>query len=175
MGSLNAKQEAFCREYIIDLNATQAAIRAGYSERTAQEQSSRLLSNVIVSDRVADLMRDRSSRVRIDADYVLNRLAEIDQMDVADILTEDGSLKPIKDWPKVWRTTLSGLDVMTVFSSEEATTESVLKKIKWPDKVKNLELLGKHVNVNAFAEKKQEGGNEDLAESISKLIDRLPS
>ena len=175
MGSLNAKQEAFCREYIIDLNATQAAIRAGYSERTAQEQSSRLLSNVIVSDRVAELMRERSSRVRIDADYVLNRLAEIDQMDVADILTEDGSLKPIKDWPKVWRTTLSGLDVMTVFNSEEATTESVLKKIKWPDKVKNLELLGKHVNVNAFAEKKQEGGNEDLAESISKLIDRLPS
>ena len=175
MGSLNAKQEAFCREYIIDLNATQAAIRAGYSERTAQEQSSRLLSNVIVSDRVAELMRDRSSRVRIDADYVLNRLAEIDQMDVADILTEDGSLKPIKDWPKVWRTTLSGLDVMTVFNSEEATTESVLKKIKWPDKVKNLELLGKHVNVNAFAEKKQDGGNEDLAESISKLIDRLPS
>ena len=175
MGSLNAKQEAFCREYIIDLNATQAAIRAGYSERTAQEQSSRLLSNVIVSDRVAELMRERSSRVRIDADYVLNRLAEIDQMDVADILTEDGSLKPIKDWPKVWRTTLSGLDVMTVFNSEEATTESVLKKIKWPDKVKNLELLGKHVNVKAFAEKKQEGGNEDLAESISKLIDRLPS
>ena len=175
MGSLNAKQEAFCREYIIDLNATQAAIRAGYSERTAQEQSSRLLSNVIVSDRVAELMRDRSSRVRIDADYVLNRLAEIDQMDVADILAEDGSLKPIKDWPKVWRTTLSGLDVMTVFNSEEATTESVLKKIKWPDKVKNLELLGKHVNVNAFAEKKQDGGNEDLAESISKLIDRLPS
>ena len=97
MGSLNAKQEAFCREYIIDLNATQAAIRAGYSERTAQEQSSRLLSNVIVSDRVAELMRDRSSRVRIDADYVLNRLAEIDQMDVADILAEDGSLKPIKE------------------------------------------------------------------------------
>ena len=175
MGSLNAKQEAFCREYIIDLNATQAAIRAGYSERTAQEQSSRLLSNVIVSDRVAELMRERSSRVRIDADYVLNRLAEIDQMDVADILAEDGSLKPIRDWPKVWRTTLSGLDVMTIFNSEEATTESVLKKIKWPDKVKNLELLGKHVNVNAFAEKKQEGGNEDLAESISKLIDRLPS
>lgn len=175
MGSLNAKQEAFCREYIIDLNGTQAAIRAGYSEKTAQEQSSRLLSNVKVSERVAELMQERSDRVRIDASYVLNRLVEIDQMDVVDILNDDGSMKAIKDWPKVWRTTLSGLDVMTVFNSEEATTESVLKKIKWPDKVKNLELLGKHVNVNAFAEKKQEGGNDDLAESISKLIDRLPS
>src|SRR5574344_1053159 len=110
MGSLNAKQEAFCREYIIDLNGTQAAIRAGYSEKTAQEQSSRLLSNVKVSERVAELMQERSDRVRIDDSYVLNRLVEIDQMDVVDILNDDGSMKAIKDWPKVWRTTLSGLD-----------------------------------------------------------------
>ena len=175
MGSLNAKQEAFCREYIIDLNATQAAIRAGYSAKTVNRTGSYLLSNPDIQAFIADLMAKRNQGVEVNANYVLNRLVEIDQMDVADILTEDGSLKPIKDWPKVWRTTLSGLDVMTVFNSEEATTESVLKKIKWPDKVKNLELLGKHVNVNAFAEKKQESGNEDLAESISKLIDRLPS
>lgn len=176
MGELKAaKREQFCREYIIDLNGTQSAIRAGYSEKTANRIASEMLSKPDIQARIAELMQERSDRVRIDASYVLNRLVEIDQMDVADILTEDGSLKPIKDWPKVWRTTLSGLDVMTVFNSEEATTESVLKKIKWPDKVKNLELLGKHVNVNAFAEKKHEGGNEDLAESISKLIDRLPS
>ena len=175
MGSLNAKQEAFCREYIIDLNATQAAIRAGYSEKTAYSQGERLLRNVEAKEFIASLVNKRNQVIEVNANYVLNRLVEIDQMDVADILAEDGSLKPIRDWPKVWRTTLSGLDVMTIFNSEEATTESVLKKIKWPDKVKNLELLGKHVNVNAFAEKKQEGGNDDLAESISKLIDRLPS
>ena len=175
MSNLNTKQEAFCREYIIDLNATQAAIRAGYSERTANRTASEIMSKPDIQSFIADLMTKRNKAVEVDANYVLNRLVEIDQMDVADILAEDGSLKPIKDWPRVWRTTLSGLDVITVFNSEEATTESVLKKIKWPDKVKNLELLGKHVNVNAFAEKKQEGAAEDLAESISKLIDRLPS
>ena len=97
MGSLNAKQEAFCREYIIDLNATQAAIRAGYSERTANRTASEIMSKPDVQAFIADLMTKRNQAVEVNANYVLNRLVEIDQMDVADILTEDGSLKPIKD------------------------------------------------------------------------------
>ncbi|WP_369427077.1 terminase small subunit [Providencia sp. PROV236] len=149
--ALNDKQEMFCREYLIDLNATQAAIRAGYSEKTANAQSSRLLINVNIQNRIKELKTNRNERVEIDADYVLMRLVEIDQMDVLDILTENGDLKPIKDWPKSWRTTLSGLDIMSISSGEE-DTEALLKKIKWPDKVKNLELLGKHVKVQAFKE-----------------------
>ncbi|HCD7251453.1 TPA: terminase small subunit [Citrobacter farmeri] len=147
--ALNDKQEMFCREYLVDLNATQAAIRAGYSEKTAQEQSSRLLSNVMVQSRIAELKADRNEQVGVDAAYVLRRLTEIDQMDVLDILLQNGELKPIKDWPKVWRTTLSGMDVVEMASAESA---ALLKKIKWPDKVKNLELLGKHVTVQAFKE-----------------------
>ena len=68
-------------------------------------------------------------------------------MDVLDILLQNGELKPIKDWPKVWRTTLSGMDVVEIVSADSA---ALLKKIKWPDKVKNLELLGRHVSVQAF-------------------------
>ena len=67
-------------------------------------------------------------------------------MDVLDILLANGELKPIAQWPKVWRTTLSGMDV-TEMAGDAA---GLLKKIKWPDKVKNLELLGKHVTVQAF-------------------------
>ncbi|VEJ54617.1 terminase small subunit [Pragia fontium] len=150
MAKLNDKQELFCREYIVDLNATQAAIRAGYSEKTAQEQSSRLLSNVMIQSRIAELNADRLERVRIDADYVLNRLVEIDQMDVLDILTDSGDLKPVADWPKAWRTTLSGLEVTAMMGDGDSA--ALLKKIKWPDKVKNLELLGKHISVQAFKE-----------------------
>ncbi|KPD01959.1 terminase small subunit [Moellerella wisconsensis] len=149
--ALNDKQEMFCREYLIDLNATQAAIRAGYSEKTANAQSSRLLINVNIQNRIQELKLNRNERIEIDSDYVLKRLVEIDQMDVLDILTETGDLKPVKSWPKSWRTTLSGLDVMVMSSSEEGS-EALLKKIKWPDKVKNLELLGKHVRVQAFKE-----------------------
>ncbi|WP_353640562.1 terminase small subunit [Escherichia coli] len=149
MAKLTDKQELFAREYLKDLNGTQAAIRAGYSEKTANEQASRLLANVNVQKFVAELKSARVEQTGIDAAYVLRRLVEIDQMDVLDILLQNGELKPIKDWPKVWRTTLSGMDVVEMASADSA---ALLKKIKWPDKVKNLELLGKHVSVQAFKE-----------------------
>lgn len=172
MMALNAKQEAFCREYIIDLNGTQAVIRAGYSENTANRIASQLLSKLDIQARISELMAERNKRVDINADYVMRRLVEIDEMDVADILDDSGDFKPIKEWPKVWRTTLSAIDIQIINSGD---TEAITKKIKWPDKLRNLELLGKHINVNAFAEKALQGATEDLAESVSKLIDRLPS
>lgn len=147
---LNEKQKCFCREYIKDLNATQAAIRAGYSEKTAMSQGCRLLMNVKIVDELNRLKAQRQERLEVDADYVLKRLCDIDAMDVADILTDTGDIKPISDWPKVWRTTISGLDVATLM---EGDTAAVLRKIKWPDKVKNLELMGKHIAVQAFNER----------------------
>lgn len=74
---LTDKQEAFVREYLVDLNATQAAIRAGYSERTAQAQSSRLLTNVMVRTRIEELQAKRAEKLELDADWVLRRLKEI--------------------------------------------------------------------------------------------------
>lgn len=149
--ALTDKQEMFCREYLIDLNATQAAIRAGYSEKTARASGCENLTKPDIQNRIAELKADRNEQVNIDAAYVLKRLIEIDQMDVLDILNDDGGIKSISEWPKVWRTTLSGFDINTsVTNFDETTIENILKKIKWPDKVKNLELLGKHVTVQAF-------------------------
>ncbi|MEG2042170.1 MAG: terminase small subunit [Hafnia sp.] len=154
MAKLTDKQELFAREYLKDLNATQAAIRAGYSEKTANEQASRLLANVNVQSFVAELKATRIEQTGIDAAYVLRRLVEIDQMDVLDIMTDDMSLKPVSEWPASWRRYLSGFDLAEMFEGRGDDREMVgiLKKIKWPDKVKNLELLGKHVNVQAFKE-----------------------
>jgi phage terminase small subunit len=166
--ALTDKQEMFCREYLVDLNATQAAIRAGYSDKTAQEQSSRLLSNVMVQDRISVLKSERNEQVGVDAAYVLRRLTEIDQMDVLDVLLANGELKPVKDWPKVWRTTLSGMDV-TEIAGDSA---GLLKKIKWPDKVKNLELLGKHIDVQAFKEKVEHSGEISLIDRIQEARKR---
>lgn len=150
---LNARQNQFVKEYLVDLNATQAAIRAGYSEKTAQEQGSRLLLNVMVAKAITDAQNARIERTEINADYVLKRLVEIDQMDALDILNEDGTLKPVSQWPKVWRQYLSGLDIMEMSIGGDSDNLAFIKKIKWPDKVKNLELIGKHVNVQAFKEK----------------------
>lgn len=151
MAELKApKREMFCREYIKDLNGTQAAIRAGYSEKTANRIASQLLSKLDIQSRIAEMQSVRVEEVRIDANYVLKRLIEIDEMDVADILDDGGDFLPIRKWPKTWRTTLSGLDIAIINSGD---TEAIIKKIKWPDKVKNLELLGKHIGVGAFTEK----------------------
>lgn len=77
MAKLTAKQKKFVEEYLIDLNATQAAIRAGYSPNTAQEQSSRLLSNVMVKNEIDKAMAERSRRTGINQDRVLRELAKI--------------------------------------------------------------------------------------------------
>lgn len=158
--ALTAKQEAFVREYLIDLNATQAAIRAGYSAKTANEQGSRLLANVSVSAALTAAKMARSEKTTIDAAYVLSRLAEIDRMDVLDIMRDDMSLKPVSEWPKVWRQYLSGVDVAEIYegSGDDRVMTGLLKKIKWPDKVKNLELLGKHVDVQAFKDRIEHTG-----------------
>ncbi|HIE9694257.1 TPA: terminase small subunit [Klebsiella pneumoniae] len=166
--ALTDKQDTFCREYLIDLNATQAAIRAGYSEKTANRTASENLSKPDIQSRIAELKAQRNDLVGINATYVLNRLVEIDQMDVLDILTSTGELKPVTQWPKVWRTTLSGMDVIEM--AAEGNTSALLKKIKWPDKVKNLELIGKHIDVQAFREQVK---TEHVVESISELMDSL--
>jgi len=75
--TLNEKQKQFCNEYMIDLNATQAAIRAGYSQKTAQEQGARLLSNVMVQEYIQELQKGIAKRNKISQDEVLQDLIEI--------------------------------------------------------------------------------------------------
>jgi phage terminase small subunit len=93
--ALTDKQEMFCREYLIDLNATQAAIRAGYSAKTANRTASENLSKPDSQSRIAELKAQRNDLVGINAIYVLYCLVEIDRMDVLDILTSAGELKSV--------------------------------------------------------------------------------
>lgn len=176
MSNLSGKRERFCREYIIDCNGTQAAIRAGYSEKTANPQSARLLVNVSIKKRIKELQDEAFDSLGIDARYVLKRHVEIDQMDAADIHEIDGSIKPIHEWPKVWRQYLSGMDIAELWEGrgDEKAQIGILKKIKWPDKVKNLELLGKHVEIQAYKEKIDLGSSDVLVpfSSIKSGVDK---
>ncbi|EKT4985055.1 terminase small subunit [Salmonella enterica subsp. enterica serovar Livingstone] len=166
---LTAMQEAYCQSYIqTPENQTQAAINAGFSYKTAHVKASIMMRDERIQKRIAMLMEDRNKRLRVSADYVLMRLVEIDQMDVLDILNDDGSLKPIREWPKIWRTTLSGFDLSsTIMNLNEDSIETILKKIKWPDKVKNIELIGKHVDVNAFKERLEVSGTVTIADRMA--------
>lgn len=77
MKQLTPKQELFCREYLKDLNATQAAIRAGYSEKTAKETGYENLTKPHLLDFIAELNKERLERVQIDADYVLRQAVKL--------------------------------------------------------------------------------------------------
>jgi len=172
---LTAMQEAYCQSYIkYPENQSQAAIDAGFSPNTAAVKASVMMRDERIQKRIAELMEERNKRLRVSADYVLLRLVEIDQMDVLDILNDDGSLKPISQWPKIWRTTLSGFDLSsTIINMNEDAIENILKKIKWPDKVKNLELIGKHVDVNAFKERLEVSGSITIADRMAAARKRV--
>lgn len=160
--AITARQRLFVAEYLIDLNATQAAIRAGYSEKTAAEQASRLLTNINVSEAVQIAMKARNERTEIDADWVLKRLARDATADLADLYDENGALRPVKDWPMVWRTGLvAGVETVQERTGNDPDGNAefaTVRKVKLLDRTKLVELIGKHVDVGAFKEKIEHSG-----------------
>ena len=184
---ISAMMEAYCQSYVkMPENQRQAAIDAGFSPNTAAAKASVMMRDERIQKRIAELMEERNKRLRVSADYVLQRLVEIDQMDVLDILNDDGGMKPIAEWPKVWRTSLSAMDIATIKTTQASLqkengeadlsvedVEHILKKVKWPDKVKNLELIGKHVDVNAFKERVEVSGTVTIADRMARARDRV--
>ncbi len=93
MAKLTIKQQCFVNEYLIDLNATQAAIRAGYSAKTADAQGSRMLGNVKVQQAIAEAMAERSKRTGVNQDRVVLELAKIAFVKMTDIVNSDGEIR----------------------------------------------------------------------------------
>ena len=141
--ALNPKQQRFCKEYMIDLNATQAAIRAGYSVKTAQEQGARLLSNVMVSREIERLQAVQSRRTGITADRVIRELAKIAFVDPDRVINaDDGTIKA--DATDEDKAAIQGVKVKR---SSSMNGDSFENEVKLYDKTKALELLGKHLGL----------------------------
>ncbi|AHV96146.1 terminase small subunit [Paenibacillus sabinae] len=96
--ALTAKQELFCKEYIVDLNATQAAIRAGYSERTAGSVGHENLKKPEIADKIAELQQERGKKVGIDAQWVLDRLVELTDRCMQGEPVTDREGNPTGEW-----------------------------------------------------------------------------
>ncbi|TPK59048.1 MULTISPECIES: terminase small subunit [unclassified Mesorhizobium] len=162
--ALTDKQRRFVDEYLLDLNATQAAIRAGYSEKTAYSQGQRLLKNVEVQTAMSSAQADRATRTKVDADWVLSRLADEADADIADLYTADGSLRPVHEWPVIWRKGLvAGIDVEEI--KADGAVIGLVRKVKLSDRIKRIELIGKHVGVQAFRDQVQHSGAMQLTVS----------
>lgn len=142
---LNPKKQAFVREYLVDLNATQAAIRVGYSAKTAKQQGSRLLTDVDVRAAVDAAQQDRSERTKVTADYVLTNLQEVLErcMQRAPVMVREGrDMVQLVDEQgrNVWEFNANGAN-------------------------KSLELLGKHLAM--WTDKQEHSGADGAPISIS--------
>lgn len=141
---LNARQSAFVREYLVDLNATQAAIRAGYSERTAHSQGPRLLENVGVKAAIAKAIKERANKVELTAERVLKEAARLALYDVRKLYRDDGSLVPITELDDDIAAAIVGIDVVT---TDTALTSETTHRYRLADKNNALERLFKHLGL----------------------------
>lgn len=114
MSNLTKKQQRFVAEYLLDLNATQAAIRAGYFERTARQQGQRLLSNVDIQAAIQKQLEARSERTQITADRVLEELAKLGFSNMLDYLRISDEDDPFVDLSQMSREQAAAVQEVTV-------------------------------------------------------------
>lgn len=156
MDGLTEKQRRFVEEYLIDLNATQAAIRAGYSEATAGTQGYQLLQKTTIQNAIEQAKADRRERSRMKADDIIFELEKIAQSDIRK-LYENGRLKRLDDM------TLEDAQLINELSMTEFGP-----KVKLYDRMKALDMLMKHHDLYAKSEPedKRDDGLKALAEAI---------
>lgn len=158
---LTAKQQRFVEEYLVDLNASAAARRAGYSVRTADAIGRENLGKPTVAAAIAALQQARSERTKIDADWVLRQLAAEKAADLADLFDDSGCLKPVAEWPEVWRRgPVIGVEAFEEYAGrgEDRVAVGMVRKVKLADRTRHLELIGRHVDVGAFRDRVEHTG-----------------
>jgi phage terminase small subunit len=138
---LTDKQERFCHEYLIDLNATQAAIRAGYSKKTAQEIGAQNLSKLIIADYISELQAERAGRTLVTADMVIAELAKIGFHNVQDFVNGGNNVLELKHIESHKTAAVSSVKTKL---KEDGSVET---EIRFHDKVAALEKLGRHLGI----------------------------
>jgi len=155
LASLTPKQRLFVREYCCHLNATRAAIAAGYSEKGAAQAGARLLTNVKVSAEIAMLTQKTCEKLEISAENVLRELARLAFLDPRKFYDANGSLRNVTELDDDTAACIAGMEVQDVYQGQgvERVKIGVCRKIKFADKGANLERLGRYLKL--FTDKVQ--------------------
>lgn len=164
---LTHKQQMFVKEYMVDSNATQAAIRAGYGSARAVETGYKLTHKNHIAAAIEAETAARANRLEITADRVLQELAKMAFCDTRAFFDDDGRLKPISEIDDNTAASLAGIETMHKVVGEESDGCIVLTKIKIADKGAALERLGRHLKL--FTDKLDVSGELN----ISTLADSL--
>lgn len=157
-----AEINKYSENFVLYGDKTKAAKKAFPKTKATKKAINELGSNLYampkVRQRIEELQVTKQEiaekEFNINARYVLERLHQIDTLDIIDIVNDDLSgFKPLKEWPKAWRISISAMDMKRIIkNNDEESLETIIEKVKWPDKTKNLELIGKHVSVKAFGD-----------------------
>lgn len=161
---LTAKQACFVDEYLIDLNATQAAIRAGYSKKTAGQIGEKLLKKVEIHQALTERRKEREVRTGIAADHTLIEAARIALFDPRKLFNDDGTTKPITELGDDAAAAIAGVKVRRVMG--EAGEECAIIEYKFWDKNSALEKLFKHHGLYE-RDNRQRNLLQDLLDSLS--------
>ena len=147
--ALTHKQELFCQEYLVDLNATQAATRAGYSVRQAGVIGYENLKKPQIAARIKEAMAEREKRVHITQDRVLQELARLAFSDLRRAFKDDGTLKLPQEWDDDTAAAMAGVDTITssVGGEDESPLSLTTKKVKVFDKGAALTLAMRHLGM----------------------------
>ena len=163
--SLTPRQERFVQEYLIDLNATQAAIRAGYSAKTAEQQGYQLLQKPSVQAAIAARQKEREQRTAVTADRVLLEAARLALFDPRKLFNDDGSPKGINELDDDTAAAVAGIEVVEQFegSGKDRVCVGRLKKYRIADKNQALEKLFRHHGL-------YERDNEQKTDPLTSLL-----
>lgn len=143
MAKLTEKQKRFVEEYLIDLNATQAAIRAGYKVNNARIIAAENLSKLNIAEAIEKALAERSRRTGVNQDRVIQELAKIAFINAPDVInTKDATIKAGATSDDT--AAIQSVKVKVIPTKEG---EGVEREIKFNDKIKALELLGKHLGM----------------------------
>lgn len=170
---LRGKQGLFVAEYLKDLNGKQAAIRAGYSPRSAESTASTILRNPKVQAAIAEAQQRRSERIELKADDIVRELLRFAKTDIRKAFDKDGRLLPIHEMPEDVAHAISGIEVLEEWGPDgEGGRVPIgeVKKVKFWDKVKGLELLGRHLKM--FVDRFEVKTDDTFAELLKKARER---
>lgn len=161
---MNARQARFIAEYCKDLNATQAAIRAGYSAKTAGSQGEALLKKPEIAAAVAEKTQQQLERADLSAARTLEEMRRVAFSNIQDLFDEDGNLKPLHTLTREQAACIASLEVvMKNATAGDGKIDRVLKLKIW-DKPRVLEMLGKHFAL--LTERVKLEGDDALIEAL---------
>lgn len=175
---LNERERKFVQAYLIEPNAKNAAIKAGYSAHSANGISTQILSKSIVKAVIAKAQEERAKKTGVTATWVLEQLTkqyldvcEMNKTDISVLYEKDGSLKSIEEWPELWKQKqmMDGLEVQEQHREVDFKGKKTITKTSYVKKItlskmkhleyKLLELIGKHIGVGAWKEEPKASGN----------------